>query len=115
MSADEEPVIDVPTSSNADKDEDEGKLKPNAGNGCDLPTYSWTQTLGDVEVNMPLNFGSRLKSRDVVVEIKKKHLKAGVRGKEPIIDGELHDEIKVEESTWTLEEGKDVIITLYKV
>jgi hypothetical protein len=27
----------------------------------------------------------------------------------------LHDEIKVEESTWTLEEGKDVIITLYKV
>lgn len=64
---------------------------------------------------MPLNFGAPLKSRDVVVEIKKKHLKAGVRGKEPIIDGELTDEIKIEGSTWTLEDGKIVIISLTKV
>lgn len=36
-----------------DEEEDpkeKGKLKPNSGNGCDLPNYRWTQTLADIEV-----------------------------------------------------------------
>lgn len=28
-----------------------GKVPPNAGNGCDLPGYKWTQTLSDIEVS----------------------------------------------------------------
>ncbi|CAK9816875.1 Nuclear migration protein nudC [Anthophora plagiata] len=37
-----------------DEEEDEkekNKLRPNSGNGADLPNYKWTQTLQDIEVS----------------------------------------------------------------
>lgn len=37
-----------------DEEEDEkekNKLRPNSGNGADLPNYRWTQTLQDLEVS----------------------------------------------------------------
>ena len=57
---------------------------PNRGNGLDLDNYSWTQSLQELNVNVPVPAGT--KSRSVVCEIKKNHLKLGLKGQPPIID-----------------------------
>ncbi|KAI8812328.1 nuclear movement protein nudC [Cladochytrium replicatum] len=75
--------------------------------------YRWKQTLPDVEVTIPVPKGTR--SRDLVVEIKKKSIKVGLKGKEPILEGELCKEVKMEESAWTLENQENVVIQLEKV
>lgn len=96
--------------------EDKGKLKPNAGNGCDLPdgSYKWTQTLEEIDLRVPLPMA--LKSRDLVIDIRKKHLKVAIKGKpDSIIDGELLHEVKTEECAWTLEDKRCVVFTLDKI
>lgn len=59
-------------------------IGPNSGNGLDLDNYSWTQTLQEVTVNVPVPKGT--KSRFVVCEIKKNQLKVGLKGQPPIIN-----------------------------
>jgi len=99
-----------------DEEEDEadkGKMKPNDRNGADLEKYSWGQTLQELELRVPL--GGAFKSKDLVVNIEKKHLKVGVKGQTPIIDGDLPKEVKLEESTWVLEDKRTLMIQLEKV
>ncbi|CAE7208170.1 unnamed protein product, partial [Rhizoctonia solani] len=69
--------------------------------------------LGDVDMVVPLPKGTR--ARDLVVKIAKKKLSAGLKGKEPILEGELCQEIKMEESTWTVEDQQSLHIHLEKV
>ncbi|KAH8415512.1 hypothetical protein KR222_001533 [Zaprionus bogoriensis] len=92
-----------------------GKLQPNAGNGCTLDKYMWTQTLQEVELKIPFNVSFALRARDIVVSIGKKSLKVGLKGQEPIIDGELCGEVKQEDSVWVLQDSKTVLITLEKI
>ena len=47
--------------------------------------------------------------------ISAQHLKVWVRGETPIIDGETFVEMKIEESTWLLEDKKIVLVTVEKV
>uniref|UniRef100_A0A183BP60 Nuclear migration protein nudC n=1 Tax=Globodera pallida TaxID=36090 RepID=A0A183BP60_GLOPA len=92
------------------------KMKPNVGNGCDLEQYQWTQTLGELEVRMPFPaLGFPLKAKDLIVEAQRRHLKVGLRGHAPVVDGQLNEEIKVESMTWVIEDKRCVVITLEKI
>ncbi len=62
--------------------------------------YSWNQTLEEVDIIVPVPKGTR--SRDLLVVIAKKKLSVGLKGKDPVMAGDLCQEIKIEESTWTL-------------
>lgn len=57
---------------------------PNSGNGLDMENYSWGQSLQEVTINIPVPPG--IKSRNIVCEIKKDHVKVGLKGQPPIID-----------------------------
>lgn len=103
-------------SAKTDEDDDpkeKGKLKPNAGNGCDLEHYKWTQTLEEVELRVPLR--QTLRPRDLTITIGKRHLKVGIKGQPLIIDAELDADVKVEDSTWVLQDGRNLLINLEKV
>ena len=62
--------------------------------------YSWKQTLEEVDIVVPVPKGTR--GRDLSVVIAKKKLSVSLKGKDPIMAGDLCQEIKIEESTWTL-------------
>ncbi|KAK9305455.1 hypothetical protein QLX08_003572 [Tetragonisca angustula] len=127
-SAKELPAVPGPSGDNVDnekkednseeEEEDErekSKLRPNSGNGADLPNYRWTQTLQDLEIKVPLKVNFSARPKDVSVTITKKRLTCGVKGQPPIIDGDFPHEVKVEESTWVIEDGKVLLINLEKV
>merc|ERR550519_3164344 len=104
------------TDKNGEEEEDEedkGKMKPNAGNGADLPNYKWTQSLEEIELRVPLPMA--VKARDVVVNLAKKSLKLGLKGHPLIIDGEFEANIKVEESAWVLEDKRALVLSIEKV
>lgn len=96
------------------EESEKGKLKPNAGNGCDLENYRWTQTLQEVELRVPFKNIATLKSRDVAVTITKKTLKVGLKNQPPVIDGELNAEIKTDDSLWTIDKNS-IVITFEKI
>ncbi|XP_060851505.1 LOW QUALITY PROTEIN: nuclear migration protein nudC [Rhopalosiphum padi] len=107
--------LSQPIEEDEDDPKEKGKLKPNAGNGCDLPNYRWTQTLSDIELKIPSKAAFKLRPRDVIVNLKKKHIFVGIKGQPPILDDELQHEIKLEETTWLLEDGKTFLINIEKV
>ncbi|XP_065832266.1 nuclear migration protein nudC-like [Oscarella lobularis] len=95
--------------------EEKGKLRPNSGNGGgDYDHYKWTQTLGEVDVHVSLKASFPVRSRDVVCNIQQSHLTIGLKGFDPIASGLLNGKVKVEESFWTLEDKKLVVIHLEK-
>ncbi|XP_050387790.1 protein BOBBER 1 [Argentina anserina] len=93
-------------------EEKSGKRVPNKGNGLDMEKYSWTQSLQEVNIIIPVPAGT--KSRDIVYEAKKNRLKFGLKGQPLIIDGELFQSIKPDDCLWSIEDQTAVSILLTK-
>jgi hypothetical protein len=87
--------------------------EPNAGNGADLPTYSWTQTLHEVVISLPLPPGTKGKACDVAIS--RTHLRAGLKGQAPILDGETFAAVQPDECLWNVLDGRVLEVTLQKV
>ncbi|KAK7254238.1 nuclear migration protein [Aureococcus anophagefferens] len=74
--------------------------------------------LADLELKVPMP--STTKSRDLVVKFTKGHITIGVKGQPPILDGDLHKKVIVDDCFWTLEDapgadgGKEVVVALQK-
>ncbi|KAM7490264.1 hypothetical protein LguiA_033185 [Lonicera macranthoides] len=101
------------TTDNAAKEEEKKTaLAPNKGNGLDMEKYSWGQSLQEVTINIPVPPGT--KSRSILCEIKKNHLKVGLKGQPTIIDGDFFKPVKVEDCFWSLEDQKSVSLLLTK-
>jgi len=81
------------------------------GNGGICEKYFWTQNLSEVTVYVDVPEGTR--GKDVACKISSTKVKLGLKGQDPIIDGDLGGKIKVD-SLWTLESNKTIVLTLDK-
>jgi len=75
--------------------------------------YTWRQELGELDLVIPVPKGTRAK--DLSIVITKKKLSVGLKGKDKILDGELCQEVKLDDSTWTLQDQEAVHIHLEKL
>ena len=96
-----------------DKDgAEEDKTPPPLGNGGSTDKYTWTQTLSEVSVVIPLPPGTKTKMLDV--DIRNTRFKVNIMGSAlPLVEGEFHKRVIVDDSLWTLEDG-DLVVTLQK-
>ncbi len=62
--------------------------------------YSWSQTLPEVTVNVPVPAGTKARALDV--HIGKSKLRVGLKGAAPIMEGALHEAIKPDDCLWNL-------------
>jgi hypothetical protein len=88
-------------------------LPPSSGAGYNFDRYNFTQTLAAVDIFVPLE--EQTSSRNISVTITPSSLRIGLKGKDPILDGKLHDRVKVDDSTWTLVDGKTIHVYLEKL
>jgi len=94
---------------------EEKKEKP-PGNGGKTDKYTWTQTLEELHVYIPIPSGVRAKDLKIDLETTKCYV--GLKGQPAIIDGEWPERIKAEDSIWTIEDdeklGKVVHLAIQK-
>ncbi|KAG6611329.1 Nuclear migration protein nudC-like protein [Phytophthora cinnamomi] len=93
---------------------EDGKQVP-VGNGGVAANYTWTQTLEDVSIQMELPQGTRAK--DLACQIESTRLRVAMKSdpSKPLLEGELPEKIRADESIWSLESNHTLNISLEKI
>lgn len=82
-------------------------------NGAENEKYNWSQSISEVTVQVPLPEGTTAKM--LQVDIKAKKLFVKIKGQDAaLIDGELAEKVKTDDSYWSVEDKKFLNITLEK-
>lgn len=78
-------------------------------NGAQLENYTWSQTLTDIDVRVPVD--PSITAKDIKVDIKNDRLSVIVLKpqRKTVLDGQLLNRIKVEDSLWNLDKGTSVV------
>jgi hypothetical protein len=94
--------------------EDQDDSPPPLGNGGTTDKYTWTQTLSELCISLPLPPNTR--ARDLNVVMAKSHLKISLKSSPstPIVDDSLSKTIIVDDSFWTIEDNS-LVLTLQKL
>ncbi|EGB07809.1 hypothetical protein AURANDRAFT_15555, partial [Aureococcus anophagefferens] len=86
------------------------------GNGGVAEFYAWTQTLAETTVTVDAPPGTR--SKDVTCKITAGRISLRIAGVDDVLEGELYDKIKDDDSMWTLDHADDgraaVVLTFEK-
>jgi len=114
-------IEDISSGDGKDKgdESDDDKEPPPPGKGGIMPWGVWTQQLADLELKIPMAPGT--KAKQLVVDIRKSSIKVGLKGAAPVLEGEMHKKVIVDDCFWTLEDKagsetgeKEIVIALQK-
>ena len=77
--------------------------------------YSWRQSLSEIELYLPIPAGTRAKQLQVTITPHRLSVALHTDPSRPLLEGNLFKDIKAEDSTWTIADGKELQIVLEKV
>lgn len=109
------PADSEPKTEEGEKKSD--KLKPGPGNGSSTDSYSWTQTLEEVQAVIPIEKGVKAKDLTIKMEVERCVI-AKKDGSKVYVDGAWFGKVHPDDSLWTIEETsggeRSVQLTLMK-
>ncbi|KAK2161206.1 hypothetical protein LSH36_120g15055 [Paralvinella palmiformis] len=115
------------TGNKEDSDDDESEItrqqkmfqeNPDSYNGAIRDSYSWSQSITDLDIKIFVPQHIR-KGKEVQVDVHRKHITARCRMPSgewnTLIDDDLPWDVDKEQSIWSLEPGKAILVNLEKV
>ena len=98
---------------NLEEEEDKDVPSPIGNGGCVEGKYNWTQTLS--ELNLVITLPDNTRAKDLIVDIRKQHLKIGFKSSGSfIVNDDLSKTVIVEDCLWTIEDGNKLNVNLQK-